>query len=245
MKLKKTLFAGGAAVALVMGSQAAFATSTVSVNGSTTPPADVAITGPSVGGISFLTDFGVPASCSGGTASGYIKKGASATTGTKVGAISSLTFATGCTATSLAFPVNITKKAGAEWGIFLDGTPAKGATTINVEIRGVYAAMIDNARTAPNLRCAVNAQGNVAGTAGATVKAQIKLNQSGTTDYLVVNTPAQPTPALQYPLTLDALNGSADKAATGTISSCGGEIQDGDKASMVGTFALNQQVAIS
>ncbi|WP_456696000.1 hypothetical protein [Aeromicrobium sp. P5_D10] len=248
MKLKKTLLASGAAVALLMGSQAAFATTTVAVNGTTSPAADVSVTGPSVGAISFLTDVAVPFSCSGGTASGYIKRGASAVSGQKIGAIQSLSMAPNCAFTALNFPVNITKKGTAvadEWGIYADGTPAKGATTVNVEIRNVHAAMSDSARTAPNLRCAVNFQGNVTGTLGATVKAKIQLNVVGTTDYLIVNTPALGTTALQYPLTLDALNASADKAATGTTDSCGGEIVDGDKASMVGSFALNQQVAIS
>ncbi|WP_456695997.1 hypothetical protein [Aeromicrobium sp. P5_D10] len=248
MKLKKTLLASGAAVALLMGSQAAFATTTVAVNGTTSPAADVSVTGPSVGAISFVSDAAVPASCSGGTSSGYIKRGASAVSGQKIGAIQSLTFNTGCVATSLNFPVTITKKGTAvadEWGIYADGTPAKGATTMNVEIRNIRASMIDSARTAPNLRCALNAQGNVSGTLGATVKAKIQLNVVGTTDYLIVNTPSLGTTALQYPLTLDALNGSADKAATGTTDSCGGEIVDGDKASMVGSFALNQQVSIN
>lgn len=245
MKLKKTLLVSGAAVALLMGSQAAFATTTVSVGGTTTPAGNVAVTGTSVGSLNFLTNYGVPASCSGGTASGYIKRGASAVSGTQVGAISSLSFATSCTATSLNFPVTMTNKAAkGDWGIYADGTPAKGATTINVEIKNIYAQMIDSVQTAPNIRCAVNVAGNVAETVGATVKAQIKLNVVGTTDYLVVNTPALGTPALRTPLVLNALDGSANKA-TATTSSCGGEIQDGDLASMVGSFALNQQVAIS
>ncbi|WP_456695998.1 hypothetical protein [Aeromicrobium sp. P5_D10] len=248
MKLKKTLLVGGAAIVLLMGSQAAFATTTVAVNGSPTPPADVPVTGALVSGVTFMSDVSVPNSCSGGTASGYVKRGASAVSGQKIGAIQSLTLNTGCLATGFLYPVTITKKGTAvadEWGIYADGTPAKGATSMNVEIRNVRASMRDVGRTAPNFRCAVNAQGNVVGTLGATVKAKIQLNVIGTTDYLVVNTPSLGTTALQYPLTLDALNGSADKAATDTIDSCAGEIVDGDKASMVGSFALNQQVAIN
>ncbi|WP_456695999.1 hypothetical protein [Aeromicrobium sp. P5_D10] len=244
---KKTLLAGGAAIVLLMGSQAAFATTTVAVNGTTSPAADVSVTGPSVGAIFFVTDAAVPMSCSGGTSSGYIKRGASAVSGQKIGAIQSLSMAPNCSFTSLNFPVNITKKGTAvtdEWGIYADGTPAKGATTMNVEIRNVRAAMRDAARTAPNFRCAVNLQGNVSGTLGATVKAKIQLNVVGATDYLIVNTPTLAS-AFQFPLTLDALNGSADEAATGTTDTCGGEIVDGDKISMVGSFALNQQVAIN
>ncbi|MFI5430074.1 hypothetical protein [Aeromicrobium sp. UC242_57] len=146
-KKKAIIAAGAAAAATMLIAPAAFASGVVIVNGTSSPAADVPVTGALSGTISFLTDFGTPASCTTASVGGYVKRGASLASGTKVGAITTMTFGggTACTATGLNYPVVIEKstKVGspAEWPIHLTATPAKGSASAPIEIRNVDAQM--------------------------------------------------------------------------------------------------------
>ncbi len=221
---KKTLASAGAlASAVVMvAAGTAFASNTLTVGGSATPAGNVGVTGANNGNLTFLTDFGVPTTCTASSTGGYVTRGASVTAGSKIGAITSLTFSS-CTATDLRYPVNITKKSSpTEWPIHVVTTPtSKSQDVIQIEIRNVSAHMRSTG-SAP-YACAANAAGTVRGTF------------TRSTQRLAISTSG-------YPLALDALNTSATKESEGgaaASSSCAGEIQDGDGANMTGSFTLS------
>lgn len=224
-KKKAGIGAGIVAAAVLAFAPAAFATNTVRVDGTTTPAGNVAITGNNtgLGNIGFLTNFGVPATCTGSSITGYVKRGASATAGTQIGAISNMTFSP-CTATTLNYPVAITKKASpAEWPIIIRTTPAsKTQNVIDITIVGVSAQMRSTG-SAPYL-CNLNATGNVNGTFNRT-----------TQRITIATAPA-------YPLNIIAYDTSGNKTPVGGLppgtGTCVGQIETGDTAQMSGTFSV-------
>lgn len=233
MKIHKKagLTAGVLAAVTMLIAPAAFATNTLSVSGSTTGGAK-AVTGalPSGGTISFLTDFGTPASCNTATIAGTATAGASVTAGSQIGAISSLTFGSSsslCDATGLHYPVIIEKStktgAPATWGIYVKTTPAKGATTVPIEIRNVTAKM-HSTNTTGTWACDLQAAGTVPGTFNQ-VTQQISIT---------------PVSGI-YPLAITAYDGTRTNTVGAGIT-CGGEIYNGDAAQMTGSFTLTPTV---
>ena len=229
MKIHKKagLAAGVVAAVTMLIAPAAFATNTLSVNGVTTGGTSP-VTGalPTGGTIGFVTDFGVPASCTTAAVAGTVTKGASVTAGSQIGAINSLTFGSSsslCDATGLHYPVIIEKSnkvgAPASWGIFVKTTPAKGATTVPIEIRNVT-AKLHSTNTTGNWACDLEAKGTVPGV----------FNQS--TQQIIIT----PT-AGSYPLDITAFDGTKTNTEGAGIT-CGGEIYSTDFAQMTGTFNL-------
>jgi hypothetical protein len=135
---KSTMVGAMATTALMVAAPAAMAAGPLTVGGSATPAGAVAITATNVGSFSFVTDYGVPATCTTATIAGSINRGTAVVDNAVIGKISSLTFS-GCTATALNYPVTITK-TGTDWNLVVDGTPASGAVA-NLEITGVSAQM--------------------------------------------------------------------------------------------------------
>lgn len=223
---KAGLAVGMSAAAVLAIAPAAFAANVLKVDGLTTV-ADVPVSGPLVTGttIGFKTDYNVPATCSASAAGGYVKRGVTVGLGTKIGAITSLTFSS-CTATTLGFPVTIAKKGATEWGIFATAAPtSKTQATIPVEIRGVVAQMRSTGATP--LTCELEATGTVAGT----------FNQN--TQVLAI-TPATTT---TYTLPIVAHNGAGTKTPQPSgVGTCGGQIYTGDRAQMTGSFQLSTGV---
>lgn len=229
-----------AALAILVGTQAAFATTTLSVDGATSPAGPVSMSmttgAPSspgyLGLVRFESDYGVWGTCDQTSLDGYVLKGASGGVGTKIGAITETQFV-GCSITGWDWLQQIVKNPiPDEWTIHLDETPAKGQRFVQVEIRNVSAQM-HAPLTAGPWTCAINLSGNV--------KATIV---TGPNSRLVINTPSLSGAALQYPLLIDALDAWGNDT-TGTLVSCGGEYQDGDKMSLVGTFQLDREIEVS
>lgn len=136
------------------------ATNNVRVDGTTTPPGNVTITATNSSNINFVTNFGVPTSCTGSAVSGYVKRGSLATAGTTIGAIGATTFSSR-TFTTLNYPVRIAKNpASAEWPIVVRTTPStKTQNIIDVRIDNVHAQMISTG-FAP-YSCHVQAKGSI------------------------------------------------------------------------------------
>lgn len=232
MKLRKKtgLAAGVLAAVTMLIAPAAFATNTLNVDGTAAPLGNVLVTGVNNGTLSFVTDFGVPASCTTSSVNGYVKRGSSVTAGQQLGAITGLTFGsagTPCTATSLNYSVIIQKTATgtkspaapAEWGIFVTSTPAKGATSVPIEIRNVDAKMFST--TGIPRACDLRARGTVSGMFN-------QVNQ--------VITISNPT---SYPLDITAYDGSGTNTVSATDRTCGGQIYGTDFARMAGAFTLD------
>jgi hypothetical protein len=220
---KASLLVGAAALALAVYPPSAFAANTIRVDGTTTPPGAVAITGNNtgLGNIGFVTNFGDSGSCTSSAVSGYVNRGAAATAGTQIGAVTTMTFSP-CTRTTLNYPVVITKKpVPAEWSIVVRTPPAsKTQNVIDVTIKNVSARMLSTG-SAPFL-CHVEARGDVNAT----------FNR--TTQRLTIAT------APAYPLNLTAYDTSGGDAAGNIIppgsGTCVGQIETGDTASMSGNF---------
>lgn len=214
---------GVTAAALLAYVPAAMAKNTVKVDGTTTPPGNVSITATNKTTISFLSNFGVPGSCTNSTIAGHIKRGASAAAGTTIGAITAMTFSP-CNLFSLHYPVTIAKKPiPAEWPIIVRTTLAsKTQNIIDVRIDNVHAQMISTG-SAPYL-CHVQARGNINAT----------FNR--TTQQLVIAT------APAYPLTLTAYDTTGLKGAGNIVDppngTCLNEFQTGDRAQMSATFTV-------
>ncbi|MFI5430077.1 hypothetical protein ACHMWU_28970 [Aeromicrobium sp. UC242_57] len=209
---------------------AAFASNLVAVNGTSSPAADVPVTGSLSGTISFITDFGVPASCTTASVGGHIKRGASATVGTKIGAITNLTFGntggTGCSSTGLGYPFLIKKstKTGSpvEWPIHLTSTPAKGSGSAAIEIRNVAMKMHSTGLTRWGMD--LEATGTV----------PAKIFQGATPQIQITPT------AGVFPLALQAFDGwGTNTAAEHTMF---GQIYTGDGMQMTATFNLSTPI---
>jgi hypothetical protein len=233
---KSSLVIGVMAAVTMLIAPAAFATNTLSVDGTTSPAGNVSVTGANVGTLSFVTDFGVPASCSASSVAGYVQRGATVASGNKIGAITNLAFGSAgspCTATGLNYPVVIEKstKVGhpAEWGIYATATPAKGAASVPIEIRGVVAKMHSTTPATPTpsnkWACDLQAGSNL----GTTVVAGT-FNQ--TNQRITINT------GIAFPLPITAFDGAGTNSAGAGIT-CGGQIYTGDNANMTGAFALS------
>lgn len=240
MKVKKSsmaLAASAAALVVGIGAQAAFATTTLSVDGTTSPGGPVSIAGttylPSdpgyLGQLEFETNFGVLTKCDSGTSSGTVIRGASGPVGTQVATIKYMTFSD-CLATGLNFEtVALQKGDPANWTVHTLEVPAKNQRFVNVEIRGIEAELHNDAPKP--WTCAVNVSGDV--------RAQFDT----LLDRLVIDTGSLAAPN-DYPLVVDALDAQGNKAGSAE-SSCGGETWDGDNVRMKGTFQLDRNLAIS
>lgn len=224
MKFKKaSLAAAMAAVALSLATPAAFAANVLIVDGTSSPPADVATTASLVGNMSFVTDYAVSSSCSTAAVGGYVKRGASVTSGTKIGAITSAVFGTSsayCTTWGgLSLPVVMAKTASpTEWGIYAASTPAKGATVVPVQIRNVGINM--HSTGSLPWSCELGMVGTLPAT----------FNQ--TTQRLTINTGAS------YPLAITAFDKSGTSTPDPSGITCGGEFYTGDNMAVTGTLQL-------
>jgi hypothetical protein len=218
--------AGAAAIAALtvssMGAASASAPYFVTVGGSTTPAGAVTATGTNTTNISFMSNFGVPMSCTSSTINGSVNRGAviDGTGTSSLGAISALTFSN-CDATSLHFKVTVSQNPGS-WNIVsFPSVPTFTSTTqaFPIEIRNISATVTGTA-------CNFSATGSVRGTftPGTTPSA------AGT----ITITGASPT----FPLTIAVPGG-------GTTSTCGGQIVNGDQAFMNGSFGLSASGAIA
>ncbi len=239
MKLtKKTgLVTGVLAGITMLIAPAAFAANTLSVDGSTAS-GTVNVTGSLSGTLSFATDSlpSVPASCSNAAVSGTVARGGSVTAGSTIGQITNLTFGTAgtpCVATSLNYPVLITKTpagtktpaAPASWPIVVTATPAKGAATVPIRIDSVDVKMQSTAKTGSpaSYICDLRARGSVTGT----------FNQ--TTQQIVINPPSGTFPINN----ITAYNGAGTNTASPSGITCSNQIYTGDSARMTGTFTLS------
>lgn len=235
-KKKAGVVAGVVAAATMAIAPAAFATSTVSVGGTTTPIGNVAVTGNvKAPGVGFLTNFGTPTDCTTSTITGYVTRGTVVAgppaVSTKIGAITNLTFS-GCTAAG-GLPVVIKKDtktgAPAEWPIHVVGRPAKGTNLLPIQIQNIAIKMNSTTPAVPSSSnkwaCYLKATGTVNGT----------FNQ--TTQQIVINT------APAYPINITAYDGASEAAKLVLPSSgpgtCGGTIYTGDTASMNGSFLVS------
>ncbi|MFI5430078.1 hypothetical protein ACHMWU_28975 [Aeromicrobium sp. UC242_57] len=197
----------------------------LSVDGTTSPAADVAATGALSGTASMLTDYGYPISCSTVAVSGYVKRGATVASGMKIGAINNFSVGSGgtsCTATALNYPLVLQKStktaSAAEWGIYATATPSKGAASVPIEIRNMAVKM--HSTGSPVWSCDVEAVGTLPGTFNQTTQ-QIRITPS----------------AGVFPLSLTAFDGSGTNTV-GSGMSCGGQIYTGDGLQLTGTFTI-------
>lgn len=225
-KKKAGLAAGVAAAATVLIAPAAFAATTISVDGATTPVGNVTIGGSVVTpGVSFMTNFTAPISCSASTIGGYVGRGTVASAGTKIGAITNPTFS-GCWGPNGPVIVKKNAKSGAptEWPIHVVGTPAKGQVNIAIQIRNVSLKVHSTTPVVPSAgnkwSCYLKMQGTVNAT----------FNQS--TQQISINT------APSYPFAITAYDGASEAAqlVLPTTPTCGGFIYTGDTASMFSVF---------
>lgn len=229
LKIKKMCLAGSLVAGAVVLAPVALAASTLSVGGTTSPPGDVPVTmSVNAPGMSFLTDFGVPMTCTASAASGYVKRGSSVTSGTKIGAITNLAY-TGCTMAG-AYPVIVKKNnnsgSPAEWPIHVVGNPAKGQTMLAIEIRTVDLKMHSTIPAVPSVSnrwpLYLKAEGTLPGT----------FNQ--TTQQVIINT------APSYPLTVTAYDGVSESAPVALPASgpgtYGGNIYTDDRFAVTGSM---------
>lgn len=219
---KVSVLLGTAAVALALHAPPAIAANTIRVDGTTTPPGNVAITGNNTGNgnIGIVTNFGYPITCSGSALNGYVTRGALATAGTTIGAITAMSFGP-CTATTLHYPLVIGKQTGSDWPVVVRTTPtSKTQNIVNITIRNVNVYMISTG-SAPYL-CHVLAKGDVNATFNRT-----------TQKITVATAPAYPLNLTAYDTTGLTGPGNIFPPGTGT---CVGQIETGDTASMSGLF---------
>lgn len=236
MKLKRAPIAATlAAVAVLVGTQAAFATTTLSVDGAASPAGPVAVSMKNgtpgapeyLGTFDFETEYLVAGTCKQATFEGYLLRGTSSTLGTKIGAITEAHSAN-CGITALDWIQNIYKKPGtSEWGIHLLEVPTPGQRYVNIFFRNVDLRM--NSMGSKPWNCAAKLVGDVRG------KFDTQL------DRLILNTPTLAWP-LSFPLYIDALNRFADETDSTTTTTCAGEIQDNDRVSLKGTFQLDRDI---
>lgn len=213
--------------ALLMFAQPAHASSVLDVDGTSSPVADVAISGAMNGSsIGFATNYGTSASCTSAAFGGYIKRGATVTSGSKLGAITS--FATGGSSSSCLmdgwnYPAVIEKGAAsgdpAEWGIYATATPAAGATTVPVEIRDMT-LKVHSTTTTGHWDCDFEMAGAVPAT----------FNQ--VTQRISIST------GMSYPLLITAFDGTGTDTE-GTGITYAGQVYSGDQSSMTGSFTLD------
>jgi hypothetical protein len=224
---RRTGLVGGVlAAAMLALAPAAFAANVVKVDGLTAPAGDVAMTAAVMSpGINFVTNFGVPSRCTGSAVSGYVRRGATAASGTKIGAITSLTFSP-CSATTLGWPWQVSKKAAsAEWGIYVRVTPSsKTQNLISVELRDV-SLYVRSTGSAP-FYCEFQAHATA-----------IPATFNQTTQQLSIDTGAS------YPLNLTAYDGTGVKGPGNVLppgtGACVGQIETGDTMKMVGSFSIS------
>lgn len=227
MKLTRTQIAAVVAVAsMAVAAPSAYAANVLEVDGLTTA-ADVAVTGPLVTGttINFKTDFLVPSVCSTSAATGYVKRGVTVAAGVKIGGVTGLTLS-GCTMSSLNYPIAISKYGTKEWSIVATATAtatptSKTQATIPVLITGIEAQMTSTG--APPYACELGASGTVTGT----------FNQY--TQVLSIT----PATASTYPLPIQVYTGSGTRTPQPAgVGTCGGQFFTGDKVQLTGSFQL-------
>lgn len=229
MKLHGKILAAGVLVAVTLwGAPAAFASNTLSVDGVTSPAGDVPMAGVlATSSVGFLSDYGVTAQCSAASLSGTIKRGATVVAGNKIGAIDGATFrqsgSTSCTTWGgLNLPVVIEKSAKltspSDWGIYAVATPAKGATTVSIEIRDV-ALKLHSTGSKP-WSCDLEMIGTLRGVFNQTTQQISIYPASGV-----------------YPLALTAFDGSGTNTA-GSGNTCGGQFYTGDMVQLSAAFNL-------
>lgn len=228
VRRKTGLCAAVLATVTMLIAPAAFATNTLSVNGGSSPVGPVSLTGtlPSGGTLSFVSDFGFPITCTTAAFGGTVSRGSTVAAGSQIGAIASLAFgssSSSCLATGLNYPLVMEKStktgAPATWGIFATTTPAKGATTVPVEIRNV-SLKIHSTNTTGNWGCDMEAMGTI----------PARFNQ--VTQQLTI-TPSSGV----YPLRIAAYDGTKTNTVGAGIT-CLGQVYDGDALQMTGTFNL-------
>lgn len=225
---KAGLAAGLLAAVTVLIAPAAFASQTLSANGTTSPAGPVAIFGELPPGtyFSFVSDFGLPITCITPAMSGTMLRGATVAAGHQIGAISSLDFSQStnlCDMSGLHYPLTVQKStragAPATWGVFVKSTPVKGAITVPIEIRNVIIA-IHSTNTVGSWACDMEGRGTIPGV----------FNQSTQQVTITANTGV-------YPLDITTFDGTKTNTVGDGIT-CGGEIYDTDFFQLSGTFNL-------
>lgn len=222
MKSKRTkVVAALVAVGILLCSSAAFGTSTLQVDGTTTPPGAVAVTGNSATNTSFLTNFGIPMRCAGSSIAGYVNRGVSVTAGTQIGAISAMAYSS-CTMTTLNYPVVMVKTSvPTDWPIMVRNTPSSASqNTIDVTIVGAQ-INVRSTGSAP-YACHFQTLGNVNATFN-------RVTQQLT----IVTAPAMPLNLTAYDSTGSTGPSNILPPGSGT---CIGWVETGDTASMSGAF---------
>lgn len=225
MKLnRRTGLVGGvlAAVVLVL-TPAAIAANVVKVDGTTSPPGAVSISGGLTAVATMVTNWGVPISCTTASLTGTIQRGTTATAGTQIGSITSLA-GSPCTATTLNYPLSVSKRAvPSTWGIFVKTTPtSKTQQFIDVEIRNILMLLISPG-PAP-YPCHFELRG--------TIQARLdQINQR----LIVATAPA-------YPLVITAYDSTGGKLAANVLfppaGTCAAQFQTGDTVRMSATWGV-------
>lgn len=226
MKLnRRTGLAGGILAAAVLAlTPAAFAANVVKVDGTTSPPGAVSISGGLTAVASMVTNFGVPIACTTASLTGTIQRGSTATAGTQIGSIASLA-GSPCTATTLNYPLSVSKRAvPSTWGIFVKTTPtSKTQQFIDVEIRNILMLLISPG-SAP-YPCHFELRG--------TIQARFdQINQR----LIVATAPAYPLVITAYDSTGGKLPANILPPGTGT---CVGQFETGDTAKMSAIWAVS------
>lgn len=231
MKKKLIIVAIASGVsALSVSAAMAFPPSLVTIDGASSPAADLDVTGnvkPSTS-LDFFTDLSfTDMDCSSAAVGGYIKKGATVTAGQKIGAIESLNFS-GCSAAGGAYTVAVDGVfPTGEWAILVKTTPTNAGDPVKIAIQDVSANMHET--VSPPVDCQLDAVSTeVLGTF-------YPGTGSGNPDgRIVIDTPSESTSAQQNPLAITTLDGFG-----GPASQTCGTIFDGEAASMEGEFYLN------
>lgn len=232
-KKRAGIATGVLAAVTMLIAPAAFAANTLSVDGTTSPVGDVAVSGVNKGTLNFETDYAVPADCTTAAVTGTVRRGVSVTSGTTIGKISNLTF-TNCTATALKYGVIIEKNTNvgkpAVWDIVAEETPAKNQRYVDVSIRNISVKMHSTGSGA--WVCSLKAEADSAPAVFDQVTQEIAIDTR-----------------VSYPFEITAYDGSNttdrkvalpspldDPLADGT---CVNQIYTDDRADMWGTFTLD------
>lgn len=227
-KKRAGIATGVLAAVTMLIAPAAFAANTLSVDGTTSPVGDVAVSGVNKGTLNFETDYAVPASCTTAAVTGTVRRGAAVATGTTIGKISNLTF-TDCEATDLEYGVIIEKDnnagAAAVWDIVAEETPAKNQRYVDISIRNIGVKMHSTGSGA--WVCSLGA-----------VAASVPATFDQITQEIAIDTRAT------YPFAITAYDGSNTTNRKVALpptpnGTCVNQIYTGDAADMWGTFTLD------
>lgn len=219
---KQLIKASGATAALLLvASTAAMAgpPTYITVNGISSPSAAADVNGASSGTIGFLTDYGVPVSCSTSALTAKAYRGALVAATNPIGRITGMT-GSSCIATALNFPVTVAMNPG-DWDIKVKTVPAAAGQPIPVEVKNV--SITFGSSGGP---CHFSA---AAGSAG--VPATLTPGPIGGNDARIIF-----TPSTGYPLVISTPSGSA---------TCGGQVYPGDLMNVAGTYNLTTTGAIT